>query len=150
MATPRNPNQASTEMKMSMPLIAPLFVQYDGYESSITMVNELTALVHGTVIATAPDGSSLRPKSTYVSGTQSGFVESFRATQQPERGPHPRSLELDPNPSEVTSMALAAQLSIVDNRTVPATYLEEEFITVDPMLTSQYRPLFLQRLPRPK
>ncbi len=124
---------------MSMPLVAPFFVESDAYQSSITMVNEVTKVVHGTLIARAPDGSELgRKLVTFPAHSQTRLAVSELLASAGEKQ-ITGSIELVPNPMEVTSMALAAQLSIVGNRSMPPTYLEEEFISVDPHLPSHYR-----------
>ncbi len=139
-ATPRNPKMKVMDMNMTMPLVAPFFIENGGYRGTIVMVNELTKAVQGTIIARAPDGSVLgRKVITFAPKSQEDLAVSDLLG-----GPAPRrivgSIELDPDPQEVTSMAIAAQLSIVDVRTFPATYFEEEFLMVDSeMMPSQYR-----------
>lgn len=124
---------------MAMPLVAPLFVENDGYQSTITMVNELTKAVHGTLLARAQDGAELSRKVILFPA----HSQTSLAVSDLLGGPGVQrvigSIELDPDPMEVTSMAIAAQLSIVDNRTAPATYFEEEFLMVDPSMPSSYR-----------
>ncbi|MGH9583365.1 MAG: hypothetical protein ACRD4O_10555 [Bryobacteraceae bacterium] len=138
-AQPRNPNMKVTDMNMTMPLVAPFFIENGGYQSTITLVNELTKTVHGTITARAPDGTVLAQKViTFAPKSQTDLAVSDLLGGLAARR-ITGSLELDPNPQEVTSMAIAAQLSIVDNRTAPATYFEEEFLMLDPMMSSQYR-----------
>ncbi|HEX7362282.1 MAG TPA: hypothetical protein VF283_17460 [Bryobacteraceae bacterium] len=138
-AQPRNPNIKVTDMNMTMPLVAPFFIENGGYQSTITMVNELTQTVHGTIIARASNGTVLAHKViTFAPKSQTDLKVSDLLGGQAVRR-ITGSLELDPNPQEVTSMAIAAQLSIVDNRTSPATYFEEEFLMLDPEMVPQYR-----------
>ena len=139
-AHPRNPNQQpAADMPMSMPLVAPFFVENDGYQSSITMVNELTKGIHGTVIARAGDGSELGRKLVMLPAHSRMVLAVSELLGGSEARQITGSLELIPDPMEAEGMPIAAQLSIVGNRTMPPTHLEEEFLSVDPHVPSQYR-----------
>lgn len=135
---PGNPNKASMQMPMTMPLVAPFFIEDGDYHSTITMVNELTKMVHGTVTARAQDGSELATR-VIAFAPHSQTVLAVSDLLNLTAGPAVGSIEIDPNPTEAMGMAIAAQLSIVNGHTTPETYLEEEFIMADPGTPSQYR-----------
>ncbi|MGI9072922.1 MAG: hypothetical protein ACR2JB_16805 [Bryobacteraceae bacterium] len=59
------------------------------------------------------------------------------------------SIELVPDPMLAMSMPIAAQLSIVSNRSMPTTYFEKKFISVDAHLSSRYRALAPSALASP-
>jgi hypothetical protein len=61
-ATPRDPNQKDPGMAMTMPLVAPFFAQGARLQSVVTMVNEIAATVHGTLIVRSADGAELGRK----------------------------------------------------------------------------------------
>lgn len=134
----QRPHQTSMPMPMSMPLVAPLLIEDSTYQSSITMVNELTMAVQGTVIAKGQDGSELARKViTFAPHSQSVLTVSDLLTSKKEQAVG--SIELDPDPMVAMNMPIAAQLSIVNTRGTPEASFEEEFITVNPELPSQYR-----------
>lgn len=131
--------QAKAGMPMSMPLVAPLFLQGNGYESSLTIINELTKAVNGIVIARAADGSELGRKAIQFGPHSQTIVAVSELLTNATGGATNGSIELVPDPMVAMDMPIAAQLSIVSNRTMPTTYLEEEFISVDAHLASRYR-----------
>src|SRR6201996_3899203 len=116
----QSPHQTSMPMPMSMPLVAPLFIEDSRYQSSITMVNELTMAVQGTVIARGQDGSELARKViTFPPHSQSVLAISDLLSSRREQAVG--SIELDPDPMFAMNMPIAAQLSIVNTHGTPET-----------------------------
>jgi hypothetical protein len=125
-------------MPMTMPMVAPFFVQDSEYQSMVTMVNEIASTVHATLIVRSMDGTELGRK-VIAFPPHSRIVQnlsSILGADTPQR--IMGSIELDPNPAEVTSMGIAAQLSAA-RTTIPAASLEEEFLMVDMSMPSSFR-----------
>jgi hypothetical protein len=125
-------------MPMTMPMVAPFFVQDFEYQSMVTMVNEIAATVHATLIVRSTDGTELGRK-VIAFPPHSRIVQnlsSILAADTPQR--IMGSIELDPDPAQVTSMGIAAQLSAT-RTTIPAASLEEEFLMVDMNMPSNFR-----------
>lgn len=123
----------------AMPLIAPLFIEDQDHESVLTMINEIKATVHVTVVAKSIDGSVIAQQLiTFPGHTQQVLrVRDLLGDRGAEQAIG--SLQVVPNPMEVQSMAVAAQLSIT-SATGPFTRsLEEELESPDPGMPSTYR-----------
>ncbi len=124
---------------MSMPLVAPLFIGDQDRSSILTMVNELTKTVHATVVARRSDGSALAEQ-VLTFAPHSQRTLSLRELLKPTGLVQAiGSIQVVPDPMEVQTMAIAAQLSITDSRRSPPTYLEEELLAPDPKEAADYR-----------
>lgn len=134
------PNKSEEQpTRMTMPLVAPVFIEDQNHESVLRMVNELKATVHATVIATAPDGSAIAQQVITFPPHTEQILKLRDLLKRSGMEQATGSVQVIPNPMEVQSMAIAAQLSITDNRSSPPSYLEEELLSPDPSMPSDYR-----------
>lgn len=103
------------------------------------MVNELTLTVHATVVLHAPDGSTLGQQVVTFSPHSQQVVSIKSILNSEAISDVVGSVQVVPNPMEVQTMAIAAQLSIVNTREFPPAYFEEELLAPDPMQATVYR-----------
>ncbi len=132
---PPDPN----ETHMTMPLFAPFFIEDAEHASTLTMVNELKLPVHATVMVRSMDGSAIGQKVvTFAPHSQQAVpIKDILNTGGLLQAMG--SVEVMPDPSEVQSMAIGAQLSIVGTAQSPPAYFEEELLMPDPMMPAGYR-----------
>jgi hypothetical protein len=130
---------ADTGMQMAMPLYAPLFIENHDYQSTLTMVSEVSQTVHATVIAKRADASTIAEQ-VVAFAPHSQVVVQLRDLLKPTGVTEAiGSVQVVPDPMEVHTMAIAAQLSIADTRQSPPTYFEEELLSPDSMQPTEYR-----------
>ena len=129
----------SANMHMAMPLYAPLFIEGQNYSSTLTMVNELTVTVHAAVIVRRLDGSTIGQRLLTFPPHSREVVRIKDILNSEGASDAIGSLAVLPNPMEVQTMAIGAQLSIVAMQQFPPAYFEEELLAPDPMQATQYR-----------
>ena len=111
---------------MPMPLVAPVFLQTDQIDSSITVVNSIIWSVQGTVTL-RDQGGNIIGKATPTFAAHSSTVVSLKKLLADAGSlAHSGSVILEQDP-QVKGPALLAQLSMTMHVGSQATYLEEEF-----------------------
>ncbi len=109
-----------------MPLVAPVFLQTDQIDSSITVVNALVAAVQGTITLRSQAGNILGKQMLSFPAHSSTPVAMRSILAAVGSQAHSGSVTLEQD-SNVKAPALIAQLSMVMHAGSQASYLEEEF-----------------------
>ena len=95
---------------MSMPMVAPLFLEDSQFSSALTLVNERIAPIHTQVILTDIGGAELTRETIHLSGHSTRTLEIRKILSNAESKATIGSVLVLPEMSR--SMAVAAQLSI--------------------------------------
>jgi hypothetical protein len=109
-------------------LVAPLFIEANGYTSSIVAVNELTFAVSADVVLFDRNGVQIVSKTVnFPPHSQLAFAvaELLRLGNSAETM---GSVEIHADPAKVYTMAIAAQLSITGSGINAGQHIEEEFV----------------------
>lgn len=117
---------ASESMFGEMPLVAPLFLQTDQIDSSITVVNAITFAVQGTVTLRDQSGHSIGSQVISFPSHSSTPIVMKTILAQVGSQAHSGSVTITQDPN-VKGPALLAQLSMSLHTGSQDAFLEEEF-----------------------
>lgn len=126
--TPTPASTAPQQQAMTMPLIAPVFLDNDSFSSQITLVNELNSATSAEVMLQNPSGAEIARKvvSFPPHSQQILTIKQITGGKSVSTG----SIKVIPEPAQ--GMSIAAQLSVESNGNGRHTFLEEEFIMLNP------------------
>lgn len=124
------PRAAASDSMAEMPevLVAPLFIETGEFTSTITMVNELNFAVTANVIVRNSQGAQIASQLVnFTAHSQQALMvaDVLRSSNSAESV---GSVEILPDPAQVVSMAIAAQISITGSGGSAGQHIEEEFL----------------------
>ncbi len=126
---------------MSMPMIAPLFLQSERISSAITMINEVEKSISAQLQVFSSEGVEIASKTIDFGPHTRRSVEisDLLATGSTHAAGW---IKLTPDASKLSSMAIAAQLSLTLHNQARDSYFEEEFVMAGMSGSSSMRESF--------
>src|SRR5215469_15365870 len=119
--------QAAEQMKITMPLVAPLFLENETVASTLTVVNEANIPTKATLVVLDLSGAmELKKDVVFAAHSQRKWRLSEILADVPEVTAG--SIYIHPDP-DLKGMDLAAQLSMTINTGFEPQYIEEELVT---------------------
>lgn len=112
--------------EMSANLAAPLFIETAGFSSRIVMVNELNYPVTATVNLYDRRGLAIASQSVEFAAHCQRSVSVGDLLRQANSAETMGSVEIVPDPAQVVSVAIAAQVSITGSGGPASQHMEEE------------------------
>jgi hypothetical protein len=114
--------------EMPQVLTAPLFIETAGFTSTITMVSELNFAVTAQVVLFDRNGAQITSQTVAFPAHSRQAVLVGDLLRQANSVETMGSVEVLPNPAQVFTMAIAAQLSITGSGANIGQQIEEEFL----------------------
>lgn len=129
----------SADSMMSMPLVAPLFVEDGRLTSTITVVNAVKAATAADVMILDQDGVQVSKRTINLAGHSRTVLKVAELLERAQSPLSIGSIEIMPDPVAAKNMTVLAQLSIVDNSAAKPVYLEEEFLMPTHLGSNRYQ-----------
>ena len=126
---------------MSMPMIAPLFLQSERISSAVTMINEVEKSVSAQLQVYSSEGVEIASK-TIDFGPHTRRSVEISDLLGPGSTHAAGWIKLTPDASKLSSMAIAAQLSLTLHNQAHDSYFEEEFVMAGMSGSSSMRESF--------
>jgi hypothetical protein len=109
-------------------LVAPLFIETGEFTSRITMVNELNFAVTANVIVRDSQGAQIASQLVNFTAHSQQALMVADVSRSANSEETVGSIEILPDPAQVVSMAIAAQISITGTGGSAGQHIEEEFL----------------------
>jgi hypothetical protein len=130
---------APTNAMMSMPLVAPLFVENGRLSSTMTVVNAVTAATTADVMILDQHGVQILKTTIKLAGHSRTVLKVADLLKKAQYAVSIGSIEIMPDQEAANNMSVLAQLSIVENVASKPVYLEEEFLMPSPKGSNRYQ-----------
>ncbi|MGO9239662.1 MAG: hypothetical protein ACLQBJ_02540 [Bryobacteraceae bacterium] len=111
-------------------LVAPLFIEANGFTSSLVMVNELTFAVSADVVLFDRNGAKIVSQTVNFPPHSQQALAVGDLLRQANSAETMGSVEIHADPAKVYTMAIAAQLSITGSGINAGQHIEEELVMV--------------------
>lgn len=124
------PRAAALDSMSEMPevLVAPLFIETGEFTSKITMVNELNFGVTANAIVRNSQGVQIASRTVHFTAHSQQVLMLADLLRSANSVETVGSVEILPDPAQVVSMAIAAQISITGSGGATGQHIEEEFL----------------------
>jgi hypothetical protein len=116
--------------EMAEILVAPLFIESGGFTSRVIMVNELNFAVNAQVSLFDRNGTKIGSQTVAFAAHSRQDLAVSDLLAQAHSTETVGSVEILPDPATVTTMAIAAQISITGSGGSIGQHIEEEFLMV--------------------
>ena len=133
--TPKFHSAASSGL--SMPMVAPLFLEDSDFSSTVTLVNDAVDPMQARVVVLDANGSQVAYKELQLAGHTSSPIQLHDLLTESGSAANVGSVLVIPEP--VTGMPIGGQLSITARNAATPAYIEEEMLTADEGQQGVYR-----------
>lgn len=122
---------------LSMPMVAPLFLEDKDFSSTVTLVNDAVAQMRARVVVLDSQGVQVAFKEVEMPGHTSLPIQILDLLTEAGSAANSGSVLVIPEP--VSGMPIGAQLSIASKTGTTPAYMEEEMLTPDEGRQGIYR-----------
>ncbi len=129
--------RSMTPGSLSMPMVAPLFLEDSDFSSTVTLANDAIAKMRARVVVLDSQGSQAAFKEVEMPGHTSLAVQINDLLAEAGSAVTSGSVLVIPEPME--GMPIGAQLSITSRAGATPAYIEEEMLTPDEGRQGVYR-----------
>jgi hypothetical protein len=119
----------TTPGKLSMPMVAPLFLEDNDFASTVTLANDAIAKMRARVVVLDSHGTQAAYKEVEMPGHTSLAIQIRDLLAETGSAVNTGSVLVIPEPVE--GMPIGAQLSIASKTGVTPSYIEEEMLSPD-------------------